>query len=119
MSVMVRIPWHKSLPRSRNEPIRWTRGNSKYEIYSSTLEAIELEAILAHCKLVKHKIKRVVSTAAHLGPSYFEVFPRILEQEMEDAWEPAVAALGASPAQTEAKLYHRVENVPLRPRYFT
>ena len=43
----------------------------------------------------------MVSHATHLGPSYFEVFPRTLEQEMEDAWEPAVAALGANFAQTE------------------
>ncbi len=101
MSVMIRIPWHKTLPRTRKEPIRWTRANSKYEIYASALESIELESILAHCKVIKHKIKRVVSAATHVGPSFFEVFPRTLEQEMEDAWEPAVAALGPNPAQTE------------------
>jgi hypothetical protein len=101
MSVMVRIPWQKSITRSRKEPIRWTRGNNKYELYAATLDSIELEAVLSHCKAIKHKVKRVVASATHLGPSYFEVFPRTLEQEIEDAWEPAVAALGANSAQTE------------------
>jgi hypothetical protein len=58
------------------EPIRWTRGKNKYELYHSTLDSINLEAILSHCKAIKHKVKRVVGVAAQLGPSYFEVFPR-------------------------------------------
>ena len=100
MSTMIRVPWLKTLPRTKKEPIRWTRANTKYEVYTATLDSTELEAMLTHCKLVKHKIQRAVSTNAHLGPSYFEVFPRTLEQEMEDAWEPAVAALGADFVQT-------------------
>jgi hypothetical protein len=99
---MIRVPWQKTTGRARKEPIRWTRGNSKYELYSATLESVELEDVLAHCKLVKHKVRQVVSNNNHLGPSYFEVFPRTLEQELEDAWQPAVEALGVAPAQTVA-----------------
>jgi transposase InsO family protein len=100
MSVMVRIPWQKTLSRPRKEPIRWHRGNGKYEIYCAPLDSLNLESILTHCKSVPHLIKRAVVSAAHLGPALFEVFPRTLEQEIEDAWAPAVATLGANPDQS-------------------
>jgi hypothetical protein len=100
MSVMVRIPWQKILSRPRKEPIRWHRGSGKYEIYCAPLDSLHLESILTHCKSIPHLIQRVVVTAAHLGPALFEVFPRTLEQEIEDTCAPAVATLGANPVQT-------------------
>jgi hypothetical protein len=100
MSVMVRIPRQKTLSRPRKEPIRWHRGNGKYEIYCAPLDSLNLESILTHCKSVPYLIKRAVVSAAHLGPALFEVFPRTFEQEIEDAWAPVVATLGANPNQS-------------------
>jgi hypothetical protein len=90
----------KTLPNTKTEPIRLTRGNNKYELYTATLDSMNLEAILSHCKAIQHKVKWVVGVAAQLGPSYFEIFPRTLDHEIEDAWELAVNSLGMNAPQT-------------------
>jgi threonine synthase len=70
----------------RSTPPPWTASIWKLSFPTASLSNI--------------RSKKTVVTATHLGASYFEVFLRTLEQEIEDAWEPAVAVLGANPAKT-------------------
>jgi hypothetical protein len=72
---MLLIPWKKFTSDAHVKTIKWSHGNSKYEIYISVLEDIELKCVLPHCMDVRTKIEQVVSTEAHLAPSLFRVFP--------------------------------------------
>jgi hypothetical protein len=81
------IPWKKSTSDTHVETIKWSQGNSKYEIYISVLEDNELKCVLPHCMDVRTKIEQVVSTEAHLAPSLFRVFPRTISNVLRTIWE--------------------------------
>jgi hypothetical protein len=78
MSTTPLIPWTKYNSDAHVETIKWSQGNSKYEIYILVLEDIELKCVLPHCMDVRTKVEQVVSAEAHLAPSLFRVFPRII-----------------------------------------
>jgi hypothetical protein len=85
---MLLIPWKKFTSDAHAETIKWSQGNSKYEIYISVLEDIELKCVLPHCMDdVRTKIEQVVSTEAHLSPSLFRVFPRTISNVLRTIWE--------------------------------
>jgi hypothetical protein len=67
--------------------IKWLQGISKYEIYISVLEDIELKCVLPHCLDVRTKIEKLVSTEAHLAPSLFRVFPRTISNVLRTIWD--------------------------------
>jgi hypothetical protein len=65
------FPWKKNKTDAHVETIKWSHGNSKYEIYVPILEDLELKLLLPHCLDVKAKVEQVVQANAHLGPSLF------------------------------------------------
>jgi hypothetical protein len=81
------IPWKKPTTTSHVETIKWSHGNSKYEIYVPVLEDLELMVLVPHCLDVKAKIEQVVSNNAHVGPSLFRVFPRTISFVLRTIWD--------------------------------
>jgi hypothetical protein len=55
------IPWKKTTINDHVEAIKWSHGNSKYEIYVPVL----------HCLDVKAKIEQAVTKDARIGSSLF------------------------------------------------
>ena len=66
--------------------IKWSIGNSKYEIHVPQLDSIELKHLVPHYITVRHQIDKVVSTANHKGPSLFRAFARTLSFVLEGFW---------------------------------
>jgi hypothetical protein len=85
------FPWKKSNSDAHVETIKWSHGNSKYEIYVPILEDLELKRLLPHCLDVKTKVEQVVQTNAHLGPSLFRVFPRTISSVLRTIWDIIIA----------------------------
>ena len=76
MMVHCPFPWKK--PNQADvyvSSVKWQQNTAKYEIYSATLEDMDIETLLPHCMEVKGKVRKEVSNDSHLGPSYFKVFP--------------------------------------------
>jgi hypothetical protein len=65
------FPWKKPLTMDHAEAIKWSNDNARYEIHMIVLNELDLSILLPHCLEVKNKIKAVVTTNAHLGPSMF------------------------------------------------
>ena len=113
----VLLPWVKTPLATKKEALTWKRG-TKYTIHAPTLESIELEPLLTHCKFVQYKVKGVVSSIDQLGPSYFDVFPRTLTDVLEGAWVQAVEDLGEDAELSVANL-HRTQGFCCCPLYQT
>ena len=75
-----------------HETIKWSIGNSRYEIHIPILTSYETTDILPHCLLVKSKVEAVVYTAAHLGQSLYRVFPRTLSPALRSVWPSLITA---------------------------
>lgn len=71
----------------KNEPIKWTINNTKYEVYLPTLLTFELADLLAHGVSIRNKVLTTVGTAAHRGPSLYEVYSRALSPVLLSVWE--------------------------------
>jgi hypothetical protein len=56
--------------------VKWSVGNTKYEIPIPVLKQYELGHIVNHCMLVKHKIKQDVGNANNGYLLFIRVFPR-------------------------------------------
>jgi hypothetical protein len=79
MTIPCTFPWKKpSQSELYTLAVKWSQGNSKYEIYVATLEDMDNETLLPHCIDVKGNVQKEVSNDDHLGPSLFKVFPRTL-----------------------------------------
>jgi hypothetical protein len=78
MSVTIIIPWKKTVSDAQVETIKWAHVNARYKIHVRVLENLEFSTLLPHCLEVKANIESVVMTAAHIGPSWFRVFPRTI-----------------------------------------
>jgi transposase InsO family protein len=87
MSVTIIIPWKKTVSDTQVETIKWTHVNARYEIHAQVLENLELSSLLPHCLEIKAKIESVVTTAAHIGPSLFRVFPRTISMVLRSIWD--------------------------------
>ena len=81
------IPWKALEPDSYKETIKWSHGHGRYEIYMPTLDDLDLAVLLPHCLNVLNKVKKVVTTNNHLGPSLFQVFPRTLSIVLQSVWD--------------------------------
>ena len=57
------------------ESIKWKQANTAYEIHTSVLRDLNLNILLPHCLAIRDKIITVVTNPAHLGPSFFRMFP--------------------------------------------
>jgi len=71
MSSTLLFPWIKESSEGRSEAFKWQIGNARYEIHSVVLDDLSLEVLLPHCLDIKNKIEAAVSTANHVGQSYF------------------------------------------------
>ena len=88
------LPWKKP-GLADNEyatSVKWQQNNSKYEIYSTTLEDMDVDKVVQHCLDVKGKIRKEVSNNNHLGPGYFKAFPRTLSVPLMAVWDTVIAA---------------------------
>ena len=85
------FPWGVPDATERSEAIKWQNGNSKHEIYIPVLKDLSIDTLLPHCVSVKAKIEAAVSTATHLGPSFFRVFPRTVSPVLRTIWQQIVA----------------------------
>jgi hypothetical protein len=85
MTSTLLIPWEKSKIKEHAETIKWSRGNTKYEIYIPVLEDLELMFLLPHCLDAKEKIEQVVSDL-HLGSALFQVFPPTISTVLKTIW---------------------------------
>jgi hypothetical protein len=81
------------------ECLKWSHGNTKYEIFISILDNLELMFLLPHCLDAKEKIQQVVSDA-HLGQALFRVFPRTISTVLRTIWD--IILQDQQPAETEA-----------------
>jgi hypothetical protein len=82
--------------KDRPEAIKWTRANVRYEIHTNVLDELDVATLVPHCLDVSHKVKAVVTTDNHLGPSLFAVFPRTLSATLRSMWDIIVANGGAA-----------------------
>lgn len=88
----VLIPWEKQEDHYlKQEAVKWSIGNSRYEIYTTTLEDIDVGALISHCLAVKYKIRQAVTTPAHFEQSLFRVFPRTLSNVLRPIWDVIVS----------------------------
>ena len=91
------LPWKKP-GLADNEyatSVKWQQNNSKYEIYSTTLEDMDVDKVVQHCLDVKGKIRKEVSNNNHLGPGYFKAFPRTLSVPLMAVWDTVIADIAA------------------------
>jgi hypothetical protein len=71
----------------RDTTVKWSVGNTKYEIHIPVLNRYELGHIVHHCMLVKHKINQEVGTVNNRYRSYVSVFPRTLSLALVSIWD--------------------------------
>ena len=92
MASNIIIPYSTKVAESseKMETIKWSHGNSKYEIHTMLLKSIELKDLLPHCLDVRNKINTVVSTEAHRAPSFYRVFPRTLSIVLRAVWDQLI-----------------------------
>jgi hypothetical protein len=69
------------------EPIKWVIGNTRYEVYVPSISSFDTEDILPHGQALRTKVLAAVGTAAHRGPSLFEVYSRSLSPVLSSMWE--------------------------------
>jgi hypothetical protein len=79
-------PWKKPATSDHVECLKWSHGNTKYEIFISVLDNLELMFLSPHCLDAKEKIEQVVSDA-HLGQALFIAFPRTVSTVLRTIWD--------------------------------
>ena len=79
--------WEKPANDEHTETIKWSLGNSRYEIHCIVLHDLDLAVLLPHCLEIKNKIEAVVTANNHLGPSFFRVFPRTISTVLRTIWD--------------------------------
>ena len=97
MTDAISFPFVSKDDELRNESIKWSRGNSKYEIYIPILKSLELNELLPHVMNFRSKVLTTVGTEAHRGPSLHEAFPRSLSLVLSAVWEQINADANADP----------------------
>jgi hypothetical protein len=93
------MPWKKPATSDHVECLKWSHGNTKYEIFISILDNLELMFLLPHCLDAKEKIEQVVSDA-HLGQALFRAFPRTASTVLRTIWD--IILQDQQPAESEA-----------------
>jgi len=83
------------------ETIKWSHGNTKYEIHTKLLNSIELKDLLMHCLDVHNKVNTVISTENHRGPSLHRVFPRTLSLILRAVWDQLITEAAAEEESAE------------------
>jgi hypothetical protein len=104
---------YKSKETSKEESIKWTCGNTKYECHLRTLESFDLQEMIPHCLRVLSKVNTAVEIENHKGQSYFKVFPRTLSIILEPVWNQLVEEARSSDdggsAETEENFILRLK----------
>jgi hypothetical protein len=77
---------YKEAAGIKEETLKWTCGNTRYECQLRTLESLDLQELIPHSLRVKSKIDFAVGNNTHKGQSYFKVFPRTLSMMLEPVW---------------------------------
>jgi hypothetical protein len=90
MTTSLQLFSYKPKETSKEESIKWTCGNTKYECHLRTLESFDLQEMIPHCLQVLSKVNSAVAVENHKGPSYFKVFPRTLSIILEPVWNQLV-----------------------------
>jgi hypothetical protein len=93
------LPWKKPVTSDHVECLKWSHGDTKYEIFISILDNLELMFLSPHCLDAKEKIEQVVSDA-HLSQALFRVFPRTVSTVLRTIWD--IMLQDQQPAETEA-----------------
>jgi hypothetical protein len=86
MTSTLKLVSYKEAAGIKEETLKWTCGNTRYECQLRTLESLDLQEMIPHCMRVKNKIDFAVGNETHRGPSYFKVFPRTLSMMLEPVW---------------------------------
>ena len=68
------IPWTVLPKKSRARNLKWSVGNSSYEIYTHTLKNTNKGDLFSHCLTIKSKVEQAVANQIHLGTSFFRAF---------------------------------------------
>ena len=87
------------------ESIKWSRGNSKYEIYLTTLKSTELQHLVPHCLNFRTKVLAAVGNANHQATSLFDVFGRTLSLMLSGVWDQLIADADADPNIDNSRYY--------------
>ena len=85
------IEWQPDRSTERLVPLKWNIGNSRYEVHVAVLDGLETGDLLRHCLEVRDRVKKVVSTAAHVAPSLFRVFDRTISLVLQATWDNVLA----------------------------
>ena len=81
------IEWQPDRSTERLVPLKWNIGNSRYEVHVAILDGLETGDLLRHCLEVRDRVKKVVTTAAHVAPSLFRVFDRTISLVLQATWD--------------------------------
>jgi hypothetical protein len=114
MTTTLKLVSYKEAAGIKEETLKWTCGNTKYECQLRTLESLDLQEMIPHCMRVKNKIEFAVGNKNHRGQSYFKVFPRTLSMMLEPVWnhlmEEARNDVTVDNAETEANFDLRLKD---------
>ena len=81
------FPYKHKDSNDKPHAFKWQQGQSKYEVYSSTLDDLGIAVLVPHCIETFNKLDTVISTKTHKGPSCFKVFPRTLSVPLQAMWD--------------------------------
>ena len=96
----------------RQEAIKWSIGNSRYEIYTIILKQFDVDQLLPHCWSVISKINSIVGTENHKVQSMYRVFPRTLSTVLLNVWKRIIANTPADQvAETEEHFGNRIRDL--------
>ena len=95
-----------------HEAIKWSINNSHYEHYTPLLSDQELEALLPHCLFIVRRVEAVASTAAHVRPSLYRMFPCALSPVPRGVWQQIINDTPAGEAaETMAHFRNRIHEL--------